>query len=217
MSRKRLKKEFLRVFGMKAPASGKAKRLFESLAAEYRSAGRAWHTLEHIRQILAFLKKRRVEINDWPSVQLAAWFHDVVYDTKAKDNEEQSALYARECLKQLGIPPEVVKHTTALIRATKKHKAIPHDKDSRIFLDADLSILGSGKKDYDNYAAKIRKEYAWAPEELYRTGRKKALTGFLKRKHIYFTAAVRNELEKRARRNLRREIAQLTAREAVRV
>lgn len=159
--------------------------------------------------MLAFLAKHRAEINDWTSVQLAAWFHDVIYDTKAKDNEEQSALYARKCLKRLSIPAGTIARTEALIRATKRHRFVPGNGDSRIFLDADLAILGADKNAYDSYAEKIRKEYAWAPEEQYRAGREKVLTGFLKRKYIYFTASARREFEKLARRNLRREIAML--------
>jgi predicted metal-dependent HD superfamily phosphohydrolase len=48
-----------------------------------------------------------VAIN-FPAIQLAAWFHDVIYDPRAKDNEEKSAEYAVASLSQFEIPKTTV-------------------------------------------------------------------------------------------------------------
>ena len=69
---------------------------------------------------MSFLKENELEIKDINGVKLAAWFHDVVYDTAAKDNEDQSAQYAQNYLDQLGIPKEIIEHVVALILATKR-------------------------------------------------------------------------------------------------
>ena len=44
------------------------------------------------------------------AAQLAAWYHDAVYDPKAKDNEARSAELAERELGALGLPAQVVKH-----------------------------------------------------------------------------------------------------------
>lgn len=183
---------------------------FEEISAEYQAEHRVYHTLEHVDRLLTFLEGRRKNIKDWDSVRLAAWFHDVVYDPKAHNNEEKSAEFARRSLEQFGLPEDVISHTEALIRATARHEIIENDSDSAIFLDGDLATLGVSQEDFDKYAARIRQEYSWISEEEYRAGRKKVLENFLKRGHIYHTESTRNELEEQARKNIKRHIEQLS-------
>ena len=61
---------------------------FQNLVDAYGSKERFYHTLEHIRAVLEFVKARTDQLQDRRSVELAVWFHDAVYDTKAQDNEE---------------------------------------------------------------------------------------------------------------------------------
>ncbi|MBM3256071.1 MAG: HD domain-containing protein [Candidatus Moranbacteria bacterium] len=187
-----------------------AKELFKKIAEEYQAETREYHNFEHIEKMLAFLQAYGQKIKDRIGVKLATYFHDIVYDTKAKDNEEQSAQYAQNYLTRLGISEDVVSHVLVLIRATVKHEVIENDTDSAIFLDADLAILGSSEEIYDKYAARIRKEYSWVPDDQYRIGRKKVLQDFLNRPRIYFTEQAGKELEQQARANIEREIARLS-------
>lgn len=186
-----------------------AEELFKKITEEYQAETREYHNFEHIEKMLAFLQAYEQEIKDSIGVKLATYFHDIVYDTKAKDNEEQSAQYAQNYLTRLGIPEDVANHVLALIRATTKHEVIENDTDSAIFLDADLAILGSSEENYDKYAAKIREEYSWVSDDQYRIGRKKVLQDFLNRPRIYFTERAGKELEQQARANIEREIARL--------
>ncbi|MFA5128825.1 MAG: hypothetical protein WC445_02525 [Patescibacteria group bacterium] len=183
--------------------------LFGKIVEKYESEDRAYHNLEHIKNFLVFLEKFEQKIKDARGLKLAAWLHDVVYDTRAKDNEEQSAKYAEDYLKSLGVSGEITNHVIALIRATANHKLIGDDPDSEIFLDGDLAILGSSDDEYDSYAKKIRQEYAWVPDDQYREGRRKILENFLNTPRIYFTEEAGKELEQRARKNLKREIDSL--------
>ena len=183
-----------------------AAELFKKIVEKYQSEKRAYHNIEHVENFLSFLEKFKQRIRDEKGVKLAAWLHDVIYDTEAKDNEERSAKLAQDYLGQLGVSGEVMEHVTALIRATAKHEAIEGDSDSEIFLDADLAILGSSEEEYDKYAAKIRREYSWVPDDQYRAGRKDVLESFLIRPKIYFTEEAEKELEGSARKNIEREI-----------
>ena len=97
----------------------------------------------------------------------------------------------------------------ALILATKHTGDVPDTPDAAAFLDADLAILGAAEARYARYAADIRKEYEWVPEEPYRAGRRAVLEGFLERERIYRTAVMFDEGEGAARRNLPAEIDRL--------
>jgi len=175
-------------------------RVFADLATRYSSAERHYHTLPHIAAMLRLLP------NPSPALAFAVWFHDAVYDSRAADNEERSASLVEELLPALLVPPETRAETQRLILLTKRHDAADDDADGRLLLDADLAILAAKEIKYDRYADAIRREYSWVPEEDYRRGRRRVLETFLQRKWIYFTDAMRQRREARARANLRREL-----------
>ena len=176
----------------------------------YGSKERFYHTLEHIRAVLEFVKARTDQLQDRRSVELAVWFHDAVYDTKAQDNEEQSAVLARTILEKLMVPEHGIQRVEQLVRATKTHELTEEDKDGIIFLDSDLSILGTDDTTYDKYAEAIRKEYSWVSDEVYKIGRKRVLEKFLSRERIFKSAMAYQQLENKARNNIQREIAKLS-------
>ncbi len=174
----------------------------------YSSAGRHYHTLEHIEEVLATINNLRSLSQNYAAIEFAAWFHDAIYNPKAKDNEEKSAEYAVNILKALHIPSLTIEAVYSLIIKTKHHKNID-SIDSKIFLDADLSILGASTAKYRKYAQLIRKEYLWLSPEEYRTGRQQVLQSFLERQRIYSTEKMFLDLEQQARQNIREEIGLL--------
>ena len=181
---------------------------FDDLRASYTGPERHYHTLDHIHAMLNIV--RTLAGNDeTPALTLAVWFHDVIYDTRAKDNEEKSAAEARRVLQPLGVPEMIVRETERLILLTKTHATATEDWPGQIMIDADLAILGTSESEYDAYARAIRTEYAWVQEETYRTGRRAVLGTFLRRPRIYSTDELFAQREESARRNLRREIESL--------
>src|SRR5262249_47679488 len=138
------------------------------------------------------------------AVTLAGWLHDVIYDTKASDNEERSAEYAERLCERLSIPEGRL--VASLILKTKTHHVDSNDPDAQVLIDADLAILVARDSAYRAYAAKIRREYAWVPEPDYRTGRRQVLVRFLTRPKIFHLLG---NLEEPARRNIAVEIVRL--------
>ena len=190
--------------------------VFFNLVAAYSSAGRFYHNLEHIHQVLETIEQiYRCSLSqaspslNFPVIQLAAWFHDVIYDPKAKDNEEKSTEYAEATLKSLKIQKTTIAQVKNLILTTKNHQAPPTDLESQILLDADLAILGSTESEYRAYSQAIRQEYSWVCDAEYRLGRKQVLQKFLQRERIYLTSYLFVTLEEKARQNLQSEIAAL--------
>lgn len=182
----------------------KADQKFDEIATAYAGPGRYYHTLDHVLAVLDTVESLASHAKNLNAVKLAAWLHDVIYDSKASDNEERSAEYAERLCQELSIPED--QRVAALIRKTKTHDAAG-DVDAQVLLDADLAILGASESDYQAYAAKIRQEYAWVPEADYRKGRRQVLEKFLTRPKIYHFLS---QLEGPTRQNLAAEIARLT-------
>ena len=183
-----------------------AEKLFSKIVKNYSNPNRFYHNLEHINQVLEVIQTLKSQTKNLETVQLAAWFHDVVYDTRAKDNEEKSAEYAIKVLSSLSIPSNVIKNVKKLILQTKNHQFLANDFDAQVFLDADLAILGSSVSEYGKYTKAIRQEYIWVPEAEYLLARKQILQNFLQRENIYLTEFMQQTKEKIARNNLEIEI-----------
>jgi predicted metal-dependent HD superfamily phosphohydrolase len=193
----------LEPFGVEAIAIQQA---FIHLVKAYSSPGRHYHTLKHIHHVLNTIETLQVHTNNLAEVQLAAWFHDVIYDTHAKDNEERSAEFATDLLTSLGIPLSNISNIISLILNTKFHRAAVDDIDSQVLLDADLAILAANPIEFQKYSDHIRQEYAWIPEADYIRGRRKILERFLQRDRIYFTPSMFDIAEQTARHNIKTEI-----------
>jgi predicted metal-dependent HD superfamily phosphohydrolase len=188
--------------------------VFDRLVDAHSEPHRHYHTLEHLGEVFRVAGKLSDAETDPAAIQLAIWFHDAVYDPRATDNEGRSAVLALEHLAPLGIPTETLSHVAAMIRATAHAGRGELDADTAVLLDADLAILSAEQRRYARYAADVRKEYAWVPDEAYRAGRTEVLEGFLNRPRIYRTARMYAAAEEAARANLRAEIERLGHRSA---
>ncbi len=182
-----------------------ADQTFDEISSQYAGPGRFYHSLDHVQNVLETVQSLGVHACNPNAVKLAAWLHDVIYDSKAADNEEKSAAYARRLCQELSIPDGPL--VASLILKTKSHDA-GEDADSQVLLDADLAILGASEADYQAYSQKIRLEYGWVPEPEYRKGRRQVLERFLSRPKIFHLLS---HLEEAARRNIGAEVGRLAS------
>lgn len=167
----------------------------------YEGNGLAYHNLDHIEECCRMLDGYRSLAEDGVSTELAILFHDAVYDPKRRDNEEMSAILARDLLKaywRVEVVAELIMDT--------RHAAIPATNDGRLICDIDLAVLGRGEEAYAKYARAIRMEHAWVADADYKIGRSRVLAGFLGRERIFLTDAFHGEYEIAARENLAREL-----------
>ncbi|XHX76800.1 MAG: hypothetical protein RBJ76_20525 [Stenomitos frigidus ULC029] len=182
--------------------------LFKKIVAAYSEPHRAYHTLIHLEDCLANLELARSLAHQPTVVALALYFHDVVYDPRASDNEECSAALAVKWLQHGQVPQSLVEAVRHLVLATK-HQTTPKDKDTALLVDIDLAILGSPIVEFDRYEANIRHEYSWVPEAVYRAKRASLLEQFLERSRLFQTDFFHHRYEQQARYNLRRSIKRL--------
>jgi predicted metal-dependent HD superfamily phosphohydrolase len=184
-------------------------KIFQLLVKAYCSPERHYHNLEHIYDVLTTIHRLQEYTQNLAAVKLAAWFHDVVYDTMAKDNEERSAEYAGVLLSELGISATTINMVNRLILNTKHAQTDVEDADSQVLLDADLAILGATPEKYQRYARAIRQEYDWVTEIDYILGRQQVLDKFYQRQQIYLTPLMFEQAENSARVNIKTEIENL--------
>ena len=182
-----------------------ASQLWEEIAENYSGSKRHYHTLEHLENLFAELENVQPQIRQWDGLSFSVFYHDVIYNVKKHDNEEQSAVFAAARLQQLNVPAEMITSCAAQINATKSH-TLSEEPDTNLFTDADLSVLGKPWPQYETYFRQVRKEYAIYPDLLYKPGRKKVLRHFLEMERIFKTEVFREKYEQQARENLRREL-----------
>jgi predicted metal-dependent HD superfamily phosphohydrolase len=174
----------------------------------WRGMGRHYHTLTHLEDCLREFDAARELAVRPAEVELALWFHDVVYRSWRRDNERQSAALADELLR--AAPVEVVQRIRQMILDTR-HQDEELAGDTALVADVDLSILGQRPESYALFAAAIRREYWWVPRARYQAGRAALLRGFLARSAIYQHDAFYQRYEQQARANIAAELARLTA------
>jgi predicted metal-dependent HD superfamily phosphohydrolase len=180
-------------------------RLYDEVRQRLDEPHRAYHNATHILACLREADTYVPKTIDRVPLDLAIWYHDVVYDTKAVDNEERSAALFREHSERMGLSLEVVQLVQACILATK-HGEISASIHPVIktMLDVDLSILGAEPTVFDTYDEAIRREYWWVVEDVYRFSRKRILEGFLAKRRLYHTDTFYQRYEGPARLNLKR-------------
>lgn len=189
-------------------ASASDERLFHQLVACYSEPHRKYHTMQHLKECFALLDRVRGVAERPDEVALALWFHDAIYRTSGTDNEERSAVWARDSALSGGLLNETAERIFGLVMVTKHH-AVPSGRDAQVLVDVDLGILGADPERFDEYERQVREEYGWVPGPLYRRERRRVLQEFADRPTIYWTEDFRISHEVRARDNIARSLARL--------
>jgi len=192
----------------------------DRLQKRYSEPHRYAHTFEHAVQKAAFIEAhcsnagfigdeearlRRDAILRW-----AALYSDVSYSPvlSREASKAQSAATAAKDLSIWFYDSEINK-ISSLICGTYEDFKTSNDPDLALFLDADLSILGSPAQEYKKYAANMRQESGHQSDREYAKQRADYLIGLLKRDQIFVTDAAFNTLEPQAHRNIITELDHL--------
>ena len=173
----------------------------------YSESHRKYHNVTHIDDCLAKCALHEATRHN-TALQLAFWYHDVVYNSFRKDNELKSAELAEIFLKRQAASEEMIQRVKKLIMVTL-HNQEPNTEEEAYMMDIDFSILGTDNETYKEYTKNIRNEYRWVPWFLYKKKRKEILKMFLDKETLYFTNNFKNVYDRKARLNIENEVTQL--------
>ena len=184
-------------------------RVRDELVAAYSDPSRGYHDTRHLSEVLDRLDELAGHgaTYDATPVQLAAWFHDAVYDGE-RDAEERSAAWAEVALAPVA-PAPVVAEVVRLVRLTETHSPDDADANGCALSDADLGILAAPRERYDEYVAAVRREYAHLPDDVFSAGRADVLRALTEKPQLFHTAYARERWEAAARANIERELGTL--------
>ena len=214
---------------------------FSRIVDMYSSDHRHYHTLCHLEEMFGYIDECtntfccRIPRKEMAIINMAVFFHDLVYNPKSSTNEEDSADLFQQFQRELFCDSfmQTIQRTSSIIDmnseipkwngsdlviqfilATKSHN-VPttiENEDSyfflNLFLDADMSVLGKDDNSYDVYSSLIREEYQFVPKIEYCEKRSQVLKMFLSQP-IFKTDLIRDALEEKAQSNLRREVESL--------
>ncbi len=179
--------------------------------ARYGEAHRSYHGTAHV---LAVAWRCLALCSAMPSVDRdavlwAALFHDAIYDPRSSTNEADSAELATEELRSVGVGVSLVDEVVRLVLLTAGHSVADGDHNGAVLVDSDLAVLGGTADEYGRYVGGVRREYAFVPDDAWRVGRARVLTGLLALPRLFTTGLMRSR-EAVARTNMRAELLSLT-------
>lgn len=182
----------------------------ESVIGRYREPHRHYHDVRHLRWVVRHVERLADDhpADDLGAVIAAAFFHDVIYDPTAPDNEAASSRLAATALEQLEWEPERVTNVAAMIEGTAHHNLAEAaiGVDHCLLYAADLAVLAAEPAGYSDYVRNVRREYHHVSDVDWVSGRTSVLQGFLSRPAIYAARLALGSWEQRARGNLTSEI-----------
>ncbi|MFH5878862.1 DUF4031 domain-containing protein [Arthrobacter sp. NA-172] len=168
---------------------------------------RKYHSRTHLLAVLEALDVLTEPALPAPSVTLAAWFHDAVYEGIAGQDEEESAKLAEDRLATAGLPTAVVAEVARLVRLTSTHSPDMGDATGALLCDADLSILGAEPTAYARYLAAVREDYAHVSDADFAAGRATVVRQLLALDPLFHSERAKSLWLDAARRNLGAELS----------
>lgn len=94
--------------------------VLRTLLDSYREPHRGYHTLRHLDECFEQFDTVRTLCTYPGEVQLALWFHDAIYDTRAADNEDRSASWAETVLSTAGADAAETQRVRELVLTTNQ-------------------------------------------------------------------------------------------------
>ena len=188
----------------------------EAYAESHRNYHTAYHIIECLEHYDAHTDRFGLSPLDFPqftAMELAIWWHDVVYHIKpsagAISNEALSAACLYTALKRSGVTDAIANNASELILVTD-HQSRSRNELAPWIVDIDMAILGAEKGRFNQYDLSVEIEYTNEFRyEDYLHGRLQFLRTLLEKEHLYQTDAFRAKYEERARNNIQLLIKRL--------
>jgi len=182
-------------------ASTDPEAIWHELVKHYAAPDRHYHTKQHLAFCLQQLDLAGKRIPHPARVEMAIWFHDVIYRSGQRDNEQRSAEWFGQRASGI-IPDDFIDPVLRLIEATT-HLDKVDGLDQQFICDIDLASFGCPWEQFVRNSEAVRAEYALPDEEFYR-GEHRFLSTLLQRPRIFLTDFFHQLYEQQARSNITR-------------
>jgi predicted metal-dependent HD superfamily phosphohydrolase len=189
-------------------------RVWDNITSVYSKSNRAYHNIDHVYNMCEIIEKHQLAVNqrDWVKpLYIAAVYHDlIIKPSNTYSAEALSSIATIDDLSELNVGFDTILKAVELIGLTHKHRYdLELSFHGKLFIDADLAILGSDVETYRTYVGNIRKEArAMGIEgDEFNARRKKFLLEMLSDRPKIFM--VLTALEEQARKNIGRELESL--------
>ena len=202
---------FVSLWGRFGADADWANALFRDVYTLYATPGRYYHTPAHIAHCLQRKDEIAHLLEDPNAVELAIWFHDVIYDMGADDNEVRSAKFFVE--RTAGKLPSsqaerVVRHIHATIYPSE-----PTDPDAQFVVDIDLSSFSLPWPQFLRDSVNVRRESTTSDPYEYAEKQQSFLEMLCTAQPFFRTDFYLERYEQQAQDNIRRILALLIARQ----
>ena len=177
--------------------------IHQRLLDGYHESQRHYHTLAHVEQCLGMFEQCKSLASNADALELAVWFHDVIFEPGKPDNEKRSA----ELYLQLsaGVHSEQTRGLVdRLIMATLHDGSSLQDDDAIYMVDIDLSSFGLSWQAFLQDSQNLRRESADLSDAEYYRKKASFQSCLLERERFYQSDFFAERLETQARSNLAR-------------
>jgi predicted metal-dependent HD superfamily phosphohydrolase len=187
------------------PGARPAAPLYDEIAAHYGAPNRTYHTLGHVDDCLARLDTVATLVEDRHAIEIAIWFHDVICDSGAPDNEARSSRWYLE--RSAGATPRFRLAVCRMILASR-HAEPAVRLDSRYMVDIDLAGFGHPWPEFRRTTDLVRGEFPHKSDAEFARGLAPFMRSLVARESLYLTDFFRERCEATARRNVAQLIAE---------
>ena len=186
---------------LKAGCPDTSREVFQQILNCYTESHRVYHDLEHIENCLAVFDEVSELLENPDAVELAIWFHDVIYILGASNNEQLSAdlfMTLTDGAFNDGFRTTVNQH----IMATCHDCSVICDSDTKLMVDIDLSSFGQPWPDFLSDSKKVRAEMSHIPDDEYYQKQTSFQLALLDKPSFFNSHYFRENYEAQARSNL---------------
>ncbi|WP_163834015.1 HD domain-containing protein [Spartinivicinus ruber] len=184
-----------------------ASTVFNRIYSYYDSNERYYHSTDHIKFCLEQFDQVSQFLTAPDAVEMAIWFHDVIYERGACDNEFQSAMFFKEYVAEK-LKPKFADQVYDLILDTT-HKHTPSTLDGQYLADIDLSSMALPWQDFLRDSTNVRAECSHLCDSEFYPKQLAFLESLLKRETFFFTEYFQQRYGTQAQENLQRLINEL--------
>lgn len=182
--------------------------IHKRLVNAYREPQRRYHTLAHIEHCLGMFDQCKSLARNPNALEIAVWFHDVIFEPGRRDNETLSAELYQDL--SAGIhEPEMRQLVDRLIMATLHDGTSLDDSDASYMVDIDLSGFGLSWDEFLLDSQHLREENSHLSDAAYYRNQGDFQSGLLARPNFFYSNFFYQRYEQQARANLARYFEQI--------